>query len=70
LPGESLVKGNSISLAVMRQNVDDIKLLFDKLKEGGSVEMELQETFFSKCYGSIRDKFGVIWQVMHDDGAM
>ena len=70
LPGESLVKGNNISLAVMMQNIDDIKPIFDKLKEGGSVEMELQETFFSKYYGSLKDKFGIIWQIMHDDGEM
>lgn len=70
LPGEPLVKGNNISLVIMLNNIDDIKPLFDKLKEGGSVEMELQETFFSKYYGSIRDKFGIIWQIMYDDGEM
>ncbi len=32
--------------------------------------MELQETIFSKCYGSLQDKFGIIWQIMHDDGEM
>jgi len=70
LPGEPLVKGNNISLAILMQNIDDIKLTFDKLKEGGSIEMELQETFFSKLYGSLKDKFGVIWQIMYDDGTM
>ncbi len=70
LPGEPLVKGTNISLAIMMLNIDDIKPLFDKLKEGGAVEMELGETFFSKCYGSLKDKFGIIWQIMHDDGEM
>ena len=70
LPGEPLVKGSNISLAIMMQDIEAIKLLFDKLKESGSVEMELQETFFSKLYGSLKDKFGIIWQVMHDDGEM
>lgn len=27
------------------------------------VGMELQETFWSKYYGSVTDKFGVIWQL-------
>lgn len=70
LPGEPFVKGNNISLVILMKNIDDIKPLFDNLKEGGSVEMELQETFFSKCYGSLKDKFGIIWQIMHDDGEM
>ncbi len=29
--------------------------------------MEPQETFFSKCYGSLTDKFGIIWHIMQDD---
>jgi len=70
LPGEPLVKGNNISLVIMLKNIDEIKTLFDKLKEGGIVDMELQETFFSKYYGSLTDKFGIIWQVMHDDTEM
>ncbi len=70
LPGELLVKGNSISLAIMMHKIDDVKLVFDKLKEGGSIEMDLQETFFSKLYGSIKDKYGIIWHIMYDDGEM
>ncbi|PLS07178.1 VOC family protein [Neobacillus cucumis] len=31
------------------------------LKEGGSVYMELQPTFFAKLHGSVQDKYGVTW---------
>ena len=67
LPGETIVQGNNISLVVMLKNTDEIKTLFNRLKEGGTVDMEPQETFFSKYFGSLTDKFGIIWQVMHDD---
>lgn len=30
--------------------------------------MELQETFWSKCYGSVTDKFGIPWQLSYDEG--
>ena len=70
LPGEPLVQGNNISIVVMLKNPNEIKTLFDRLKEGGTVDIELQETFFSKYYGSLTDKFGIIWQVMHDDTEM
>ncbi|MNP75650.1 hypothetical protein D3C76_1727390 [compost metagenome] len=40
-----------------------MKSWFNQLKEGGSVTMELQETFWSKLYGSLKDKFGIEWQV-------
>ena len=40
------------------------------MKEGSSVEMDLQETFWSKCYGSLTDKFGIIWQFSRDNGQL
>ncbi|WP_458412949.1 VOC family protein [Schinkia sp. CFF1] len=55
--------GNNITLAIVSNNVDELKTYFNKLKEGGKVEMELQETFFSKCFGKVTDKFGISWQL-------
>ncbi|CAM4208916.1 VOC family protein [Paenibacillus alkaliterrae] len=69
-PGMPFVEGNNISLAVVSKNLDEIKSLFHKLKEGGTVGMELQETFWSKCYGSVTDKFGIGWQFNYDSGEM
>jgi len=37
--------------------------IFNALKEGGEVFMELQETFWSKCFGSLKDKFGINWNI-------
>ncbi|WP_026693036.1 VOC family protein [Peribacillus kribbensis] len=31
------------------------------LKEGGTIHMDLQPTFFSKLHGSVKDRFGVTW---------
>lgn len=33
MPGDPLVQGNNISLVIMMENIDDIKSLFDKLKD-------------------------------------
>jgi len=54
--------GNNVSLTVLSSNVDEMKAQFNQLKEGGKVEMDLQETFWSKCYGVVIDKFGINWQ--------
>lgn len=67
-PGRPFVKGNNIELTVVSTDMDEVKSVFNMLKEGGKVEMELQETFWSKCYGKLTDKFGIEWQVSHDDG--
>lgn len=64
--GMPYVVGNNISLTIVIENVDEIKSIFNKLKEGGTVGMELQETFWSKCYGTLVDKFGIAWQVSHE----
>lgn len=64
--GTPYVLGNNISLTIVIGNIDEIKSLFSKLKEGGIVDMELQETFWSKCYGSLTDKFGIKWQLSHE----
>jgi PhnB protein len=61
-PGMPFTVGNNISLAIISKNLDELQSYFSKLKEGGTVGMELQETFWSKCYGSVTDKFGIVWQ--------
>ncbi len=66
-PDATFITGNNISLTVMTTSMEETEKLFDRLKEGGNVEMELQETFWSKCYGSLTDKFGIVWQLMVDD---
>ncbi len=67
-PGMPFIEGNNISLAVVSTNLDDVKSQFNKIKEGGKVVMELQETFWSKCYGQVTDKFGIFWQFNYDNG--
>ncbi|MBW7458103.1 VOC family protein [Paenibacillus sepulcri] len=61
-PGMPFVQGNNISLAIVVDSQEKLQSAFDQLKEGGKVEMELQETFWSKYYGSVVDKFGIHWQ--------
>ena len=69
-PGMSFVAGNNITLVIASKNVDEIKGLFNRLKEGGTVGMDLQETFWSKCYGFVTDKFGIGWQLNYESGQM
>ncbi|GBF33903.1 PhnB protein [Desulfocucumis palustris] len=69
-PDMTFVAGNNISLVVSSKDMDEIKSIFDKLKAGGTVGMELQETFWSKCYGFVTDKFGIGWQLSYDSGEM
>ncbi|AFA48802.1 VOC family protein [Acetobacterium woodii] len=69
-PDDSNTQSDKITLIIVSDDLDEIKILYFKLKEGGIVETELQETFWSKYYGSLIDKFGVSWQLNYDDGRM
>lgn len=66
-PGSAYQVGNNITLAYVSDNETAIKDAFEKLKKEGSVKMELQETPWSKCYGSLTDKYNIHWQFSHED---
>lgn len=54
---------NGMSIYIELDSIDSVKLAFNALKESGVVTMELQQTFWSKCFGSLQDKFGVNWMI-------
>jgi len=64
MPPEHPIKaGDNIAIMVEFENILTAKTVFDALKVDGIVSMELQETFWSKCFGSLIDKFGIIWNI-------
>lgn len=67
-PGMPFVEGNNVTLAVVNRDIEQIKSIYEGLKEDGKVVMELQETFWSKLYGQVTDKFGIHWQLNYDNG--
>ena len=67
-PGSPFIEGNNVTLALVSKNLDEIQSWYDQLKEDGKVTMELQETFWAKLYGQVTDKFGIHWQISHDNG--
>jgi PhnB protein len=63
-PPEYPVKiGGNITIMAEFDSEEAARKAFSALKDGGEVAMELQETFWSKCFGSLTDKFGIDWNV-------
>ena len=55
----------NVTLAVGSNDIAKLEILFDRMQEGGRVEIALQETFWNKRHGLLTDKFGVPWQFSH-----
>lgn len=62
-PGQPIMIGNHVTVAVIIESADETKEIFEKLAIGGEIGMPLQKTFWSPAYGAVIDKFGVSWQV-------
>ncbi|MDR2914606.1 MAG: VOC family protein [Tannerella sp.] len=56
--------GDMVSLSVPLSSPEEVRSTFDKLKEDGEVYMEPEPTFYSPLFGTVRDKFGVIWHLI------
>ncbi len=51
------------SLTLVTATEEEAKRRFAALGEGGKVQMPLAKTFFSPCFGSLADRFGVSWMI-------
>ena len=56
---------HSFSLAITVADEAQAKRVYNALlADGGEQRSPLQKTFFSPCFGMLRDKFGVGWMVL------
>ncbi|GED67754.1 VOC family protein [Brevibacillus reuszeri] len=62
-PGQSIPKGDHVTICIVSDDVEKSKRIFDALQDGGQVLMPLQETHFSPAYGNLKDKFGITFQI-------
>lgn len=63
--GPGFKKNSSISFFVLYETVEEVESTWNKLHQGGTVLMPLDEYPWSKKYGWIQDKYGVSWQLSY-----
>jgi PhnB protein len=56
----------SVYLALSVDSPGEAERVHALLAEGGEVYMPLQETFFATRFSQLRDRFGVVWSIMHE----
>jgi len=59
--GFKITPGNNAYINLMPATRAETRRIFTALADGGAVEQELQEMFWGDYFGSLRDKFGVLW---------
>ncbi|MFS0658898.1 VOC family protein [Niallia alba] len=62
-PGQPYQVGSQVDVAVLLNDPEKSKEVFEKLIDGGEAVMPLQETPWSPSYGQVKDKFGITWQI-------
>lgn len=55
---------SGFSIALTIKGEAETQAAFERLAEGGAVQVPLAATFFSPCFGMLTDRFGVSWTVL------
>lgn len=64
-PDKSPQIGDNISLVLDFSDPAVQSATFERLAEGGTVTMPLQDTFWGSTFGMLIDKFGINWMFNH-----
>ncbi len=62
-PEHPVHMGNNITMSLTGDDEAKLTEYFNKLSEGGEVDMKLEKQFWGDHYGQLTDKFGVHWSV-------
>jgi PhnB protein len=63
--GQNLSRGNTVYVSVHADSRDDAARIFEGLADGGEVEMPIADQPWGDYWGSLEDRFGVMWMVSH-----
>ncbi len=58
--------GSNTSVSLTFDSQDSIDRSWEKMKQGGKVNMELQDTFWGARFGMLKDKYGINWIFNYD----
>lgn len=61
--GDPFNAGNNVHLSLSPADEGEARRLYDALRDGGKVTMELQPTFWAKLFAMLRDRHGIYWMI-------
>jgi PhnB protein len=63
IPPENYEKPQGFSVTLNIKDPADAERIFHALKENGTVQMPMQETFWAARFGMLVDQFGIPWMI-------
>jgi len=66
VPQSVFQKMRSVYIYLSLDSTAEAERVHKVLAEGGQVYMPLQETFFATRFSQLRDRFGVLWSIIHE----
>jgi PhnB protein len=61
--GQKLIQGNNVYISAQPDSREEASRIFGALSAGGEIEMPIADQPWGDYYGSLKDKFGVMWMV-------
>jgi PhnB protein len=62
-PGMDRAPGNDITISLSGEDADDLRGYWEKLAEGGEIQMPLEKQMWGDEFGQLKDRFGIGWMV-------
>lgn len=62
-PHKEITHGDNVQLSLAFEDEASLRATWNKLSEGGSIHMDLQDTFWGAVFGQLIDKYGVRWML-------
>jgi PhnB protein len=66
VPPTVFQKIRSVYLFLSVDSTEEAERVHNLLAEGGEIYMTLSETFFATRFSQLRDKFGILWSIIHE----
>lgn len=63
---KNMTRGDMLTLMVQCDSEEEIHSYFEKLSEGGTINMPLGKQFWGATYGQLTDKYGVLWALNYE----
>lgn len=64
MPGVKLTRGDNVLMDVETETGEEARRIYNALAEGGEQIFPMAATFWTENYGMVRDRFGIVWNIM------